>query len=201
MYNICTNALIILDYIHNGKTLCYQVFYFHFAIQNRIYSFTWIPDTTCGLNFVFIPFIICIHKPKVLFTGYTCGICTGSCSVLVLICFPSKLPPPPHKKGTLEVKWLKGDEWATKRNAEIPLLRIQRGALKRRAEPRCWHTRAARSCKMRFVITRVAVTRGTNDTLIINNWSRADWITWHKQVPLFTLTMCESTVHLITLAC
>lgn len=55
------------------------------------------------------------------------------------------------------------------------------------------------SCKMRFVITSVAVLWGTNDTLIINNWSYADWITWQKQVPLFIVTIWESTVHLITL--
>lgn len=54
------------------------------------------------------------------------------------------------------------------------------------------------SCKIWFVITGVAVTWGTNDTLIINNLSYAYWITWHKQVPLFTLTIGESTVHLIT---
>ncbi len=72
-------------------------------------------------------------------------------------------------------------------------------ALKPCPQPHCGDTCVMLSCKLRFVITSVAVTRGTNDTLIINNLSYADWITWHKQVLLFTLTIWESTVRLITL--
>ena len=67
-------------------------------------------------------------------------------------------------------------------------------------QPQRGDTRMALSCKMwMFVITCVAVTRGTNDTLIINNLSCAHWTPWHKQALLFTLTIGESTVRFIVL--